>query len=290
MSRFTRVCAFAAALVIACTAAYADTILLKNGRKLYGKVIKQDEKEVTISIGEDSTITVKRDQIDNIQVDDIKGPEIPPRSSSPLVPLNPEKKEGEAEEKGKDAEKPQVPAAEEEKKTEELDPQTKAEIEKFIGQLDHHDAGWRNNAQAELTRIGKAAVPALIDAMRTGLTSWKRWGAAKVLGDIGDERAIEQLVRQLRDPDRFVRDHSGQALKKITRQNFGYDPFAEPAQREAATKQWEEWWQKKKEEEARKQAEELKKLQEAQAAAAEQAKKEKEEKKQPEEPKEPPKE
>ena len=140
---------------------------------------------------------------------------------------------------------------------------------------------------SELQRIGEPAVPFLIEALKSGRNSKHRWGAAKVLGAIGDKRAREPLVKQLRNSDQWVRKEAVEALRKITSLDFGYDPEAESAQRETATKKWEEWWNKQKDKEE-KAAEEAKKQEEAEKSEAKQEKPETkpEEKKEPESPKE----
>ena len=61
-----------------------------------------------------------------------------------------------------------------------------------------------------------------------------------MLGDIGDKRAREPLIKQLRDSDKWVRKESAEALRKITGQNFSYDTEADESTRAAAAKQWED--------------------------------------------------
>jgi hypothetical protein len=282
-----------AAILVAviCAAACGDTIVLKNGGRLYGKIIKEDDKEITIELPNKGEIIVPRKQVMSIQRDERTGPKIPPPSESPLMPAQPEKKKPqEGTEKKEEAAKP----APKEEKEEELDPELKQRIDTLVHQLGRNKSGFRSNARAELAKIGKPAVPALIKALESGNT-WRGGGAAQVLGNIGDERATEPLIAQLRDTDRHVRKHMIEALRKIAKQNFGYDPEADASARDTAVKKWEEWWQKKKEEEkkrkeeeAKKKAEEAKKAQEAKkkeaAKKAEEKKGEGEKKEAPEEP------
>lgn len=251
----------AAALAVICSFAFADTIVLTNGGKLYGKIVKEktNDKEVTIQLPNKGEITVNRDQIERIEINEIKGPRLGPPSKSPLVPAQPKKKPLTQPEK----EKPQPGKPVEEKKKEEpLDPELKEKIELYIKQLGlsrRQHRGRRNNAMAELTKIGKPAVPFVIEALKSGKNSKAKWGAARVLGNIGDKRATEPLIKRLRDSDNFVRKESVEALRKITSKSFGYDPEGNPQLRSAAAKKWEEWWQKQKEEEEKRKAEELKK-------------------------------
>ena len=229
--------------------AQADTITLANGRKLYGKIISENEKEVTLNVSNAGTVTVKRKEIEKIEKDEKEGPHVLPPSESPLVTPASEKKgvpqKGAEEKEKKEGEK--AAAAGEEVRKEEIDPKLKERIEALAAQLGHRQASWRSNARVELVKIGKQAVAILVNVLESGSTSFHRWGAAQVLGDIGDERATEALVKCLRDADEFVRKESNDALKKITRQDFGYDPLAGSEVREAAARKWEEWWQKQKE-------------------------------------------
>jgi hypothetical protein len=267
-----------------CTIAYGDTIVLTNGGKLHGKIIKEDEKEVTIQLPNKGTITVNRDQIKSMEKNEIEGPKIPPPSQSPLVPREPVKKpEDKKEDKEPEEKKPETKPDEKEG---QLDPELKKRIEQLVAQLGHRKPSWRSNAKAELAKIGKAATPMLLKALDTGATTWARSGAAEVLGNIREEKAIDYLIRILGDPDRFVRDESSKALRKITGKNFGFDPFSSPQNREAAAKKWEEWWekekQKQKEEEEKKKEEERKKNEELEKKkAAKQAREEKEKESQP---------
>jgi len=241
---------------ILCSGVVADTIELKNGRKLFGKIVKEDEKEVTLQLPNKGIITVKQKDVEKIEKNEIEGPKVPPPSESPLLPANPEADKKEKVEKEENQEGEKTPPASPEPQEEKLNPEIEKRINELVSQLGHRTSGWRSNARAELSRIGKAAVPALIKALESGGTSFHRWGAAQVLGNIGDKQSREVLVKQLRDPDRFVRKESAEALRKITSQSFGYDPFAESQNREESAKKWEEWWEKTKEEEKKKEEEE----------------------------------
>ncbi len=261
--------------VVLCCIAYGDTIVLTNGGKLYGKIVKEktNEKEVTIQLPNKGTITVNRDQIERIEINEIKGPRLGPPSKSPLVPAQPKEKEPK-EQPEKDKPLPGKPD-QEEKKEQPLDPELKERIDTFIYQLGlarKQHRGRRNNAMAELAKIGGPAVPFLITALESGRSSKAKWGAARVLGDIGDKRATEPLIKHLRDSDQFIRKESVEALWKITNKKFGFDPLAQPQSRNAAARKWEEWWQK--EEEEKRKAEELKKKEQDAGTPAGQAKKE----------------
>lgn len=272
----TRITLAAALLAVVCTVAYADTIVLTNGGKLYGRIVSQNESEVTIEVIINSlkagTITVKRKQIKKIVKDKKTGPDLLSPSESPLVSATPPGKQPGGKQEEEAGKKPSAPKQQEEKK-EPLDPELKERIDTLVHQLGHPKRGWRGKARAELAMIGEPAVPFLIKAVESGRNSRARWGAAQVLGNIGDERATEPLIKQLRDPDEWIRKESVEALRKITKQGFGYSYSADAGERAAAAAKWEEWWKKKKEEEEKKKAEEQKKQQEADEAAKKKAQK-----------------
>jgi HEAT repeat protein len=75
-------------------------------------------------------------------------------------------------------------------------------------------AGAVGGAAAEaLAGSGPAAVPALIDALKSPAVA-VRASAAKSLGAIGDERAKEPLRAAANDPEKWVRDEAGRALRE----------------------------------------------------------------------------
>ena len=75
-------------------------------------------------------------------------------------------------------------------------------------------SGVRWKAAEALSKIGAPAVEALIGALRHENDD-VQWKAAVALGEIGDPRAIEPLIIQLCDEDRFVKSHAALALGTI---------------------------------------------------------------------------
>jgi hypothetical protein len=71
---------------------------------------------------------------------------------------------------------------------------------------------------------------------------WLRFEWARTYLRLGDWSAIPVLIRALRADEVMVRALGGQALFEATGQRFGFEPRAEPAEREAAIALWEEWW------------------------------------------------
>lgn len=68
---------------------------------------------------------------------------------------------------------------------------------------------------AALGLVGKPAVPALAMALRRGNDRCIRAGAVRALGEIGDRRSADILIRALEDTDDEVREAVREALGSI---------------------------------------------------------------------------
>ncbi|MFH1421627.1 MAG: HEAT repeat domain-containing protein [Planctomycetota bacterium] len=216
----------------------ADTVTLKNGGKLHGKVIMETEKEVVIEVAGSGTITIPKKDYISVEKNE-KDAEIPKTSwVTEDKPTEPQKEPAETtpgEEPLKPEEKP-------------ISPELKAKIDELIFQLSHRKASWRSNAKAELAKIGKPAVDALIIALKQG-TLWQRQAAADLLGTIGDKKAIEPLIGALSDQDTLVCKGAVSSLSSLTNQDFAVDHKSPPAERQEAVDKWKKWLEKKKQEE-----------------------------------------
>ena len=84
-------------------------------------------------------------------------------------------------------------------------------IESSIAMLASHEGLERNEAREYMVRIGKPAVPALIDALRSQ-SEHTRWESAKALSEIRDPRAAGALVDALEDEESAVRWLAARAL------------------------------------------------------------------------------
>lgn len=87
------------------------------------------------------------------------------------------------------------------------------EIDREISQL---GTGDRFKALNVLIKIGEPAVPALIEALQdksNPLT--RRWEAAKALGTIKDERAVEPLIKAMSDENEVIRRVIAEALGRL---------------------------------------------------------------------------
>lgn len=87
-------------------------------------------------------------------------------------------------------------------------------ISKLISLLEKEDYVTRLKAVEALSRVGKGAVPALIQALEKGLW-YVRECAALALGKIGDLRALESLSISLEDENIGVRQAAASALTRL---------------------------------------------------------------------------
>ena len=85
----------------------------------------------------------------------------------------------------------------------------------LIEALGTGDELFQRGAAAALGLIGKPAVPALATALRPGGDPRAAVGAAHVLGEIGDRRSADILIRALEDEREEVREAARQALGSI---------------------------------------------------------------------------
>ncbi len=91
---------------------------------------------------------------------------------------------------------------------------TLTSMEALIFDLGSHDDVVRVKARHALVAFGKAAVPSLIEALKSE-HYLMRWEAAKALGEIGDPDAAPALVKALEDNEFDVRWLAAEGLVKM---------------------------------------------------------------------------
>jgi HEAT repeat protein len=115
-----------------------------------------------------------------------------------------------------------------------------ADVEKYCAMLHSLDDAERETARAELVKIGRPAVWAVIAVLGRDQVYLGREGAAVVLGRIRDERAVKPLIAALKDDYAAVREQASSALVLIggtktvdavleALARGGSDPFLEAA-------------------------------------------------------------
>jgi hypothetical protein len=61
-----------------------------------------------------------------------------------------------------------------------------------------------------------------------------------------ESKVVPALIERLDDPDPVVRLSAHEELRKQTGQDFGYVPWAPPAERAHAVDHWRGWWERRK--------------------------------------------
>jgi HEAT repeat protein len=96
-------------------------------------------------------------------------------------------------------------------------------IEELIESLNNDDEFIREESSMLLESKGKEAVEHLIKSLLNNRNKNAKIAIAKVLGFIGDERAIDPLISTLKDPNKLVRREASTALSKMG--NIAVDPL-----------------------------------------------------------------
>jgi HEAT repeat protein len=89
------------------------------------------------------------------------------------------------------------------------------DVAKYCAMLGSKDDNERETAVVELAKIGVPAVPGALAVLAHGEVYLGRMGAARVLGQIRDARAIKPLVGALADEYFSVREEASRALIAI---------------------------------------------------------------------------
>ncbi|KZX17136.1 putative phycocyanin operon protein Z [Methanobrevibacter cuticularis] len=88
-------------------------------------------------------------------------------------------------------------------------------IEEIIKDLEDEDEFTQEEACALLESNAKESLEPLIEALLTNRNKNVKISAAKILGLIGDERAIEPLITTLRDNNKLVRREASTSLSQM---------------------------------------------------------------------------
>jgi hypothetical protein len=64
--------------------------------------------------------------------------------------------------------------------------------------------------------------------------------------NLPDARVVPALIERLNDTDGVVRLTAHEELRRRTRQDFGFVPWGQPAERTQAVARWQAWWQTRK--------------------------------------------
>jgi len=268
MSSLTRLGATATALVavlIPC-ALSADTVYLKNGAWIDGRVRARTDKVLEVEIGKIGKIEIDVAEVHEIEKNNRTGDDITRQDTRELERLGllkdvqkpaaliADEKEPVEKDDEKEAKEPEKDAKADEKaadahpsdsKGEEIDPALKERIEQLIHDLKRQKAQPRVRAERHLKAIGAPAVPFLTPLLEDE-SELTRIAAARLLSEIGDETVIEPCIEALLDSNEHVRELVNKTLEKVTHENFGFQAQASPRRRELARDKWRKWWEAEK--------------------------------------------
>jgi hypothetical protein len=80
-----------AVLLTLAALAAADTVILKNGSKIEGRIVKETDDQVVVQVPGVGKLVVDRDRITEIRRDGRGTAEPPPRRTGPTKPTKPKK-------------------------------------------------------------------------------------------------------------------------------------------------------------------------------------------------------
>jgi HEAT repeat protein len=262
--RLLTVAVIAAAVLMLHFPAYADTIILKNGCRLHGKVVRESEDEVVINVGGAGTVTVRRSRIEKIRRDRIG---LPPGGLDEPETDEPDKPQPDPSPPGPEVDPP-APATRPDDKPEIPTPKTKPEapngpgaavIEEFKRSMPNRYSLPVDILRAytkKLTALGKEATPDLSYALMYSKDWRVRYLAAEAFTKIKDPASIPALIHALGDEflsdftlyDRGGRLHKDYRIRKIAAEAIdaigseAYSTLFETARNKESVNQEEAVW------------------------------------------------
>jgi hypothetical protein len=243
----------------------ADTVFLKNGSWIDGIVKARDADRVLVEIGNIGTLEIRLEDIYEIEKNSRSGGEIlvPVDGRKLDVNVRPVEAKGSRTKGGSDAaqgappgrkpgavappEAPEEPDEEprEEASASDADPALKERIAALTKDLVRQQSRYRVRAERLLKAIGPPAIPDLL-LLAKHESDLVRVSVFRLFNAFGDERVIDACIDALLDPNEFVRDNAHRALTRITHEDFGFQPLANPRRREHDQQKWRRWWREEK--------------------------------------------
>ena len=116
------------------------------------------------------------------------------------------------------------------------------EVTALLSGLDDKDAGVRFSSVIELGNFDRPEVASGVERLLDDSVDFVRKAAVQTLRRLGRKSSIPRLIGALRDSDYLVRLAARDALRALAGTGFGFDPDANPSEREKKVKEWEAWW------------------------------------------------
>jgi hypothetical protein len=252
--------------------ARADTVLLKNGSWIDGKVTMKTDTFVELKIGKIGKIDIPIEEVHLIETNNrtgdeyskvyvepkgkVEGPAAKPKAPAAVEPAAKDEKgpkgppsakveESVESHEAKDETGREGAGAGEDVVSEEIDPELKKRIEDLVEELKRQKPRNRIQAERHLEAIGQPAIPFLLPLVKNE-NDLTRIAAMKLFHSFGDHKVIETAIGALVDENEYVRDFANKTLKRVTGEDFGFQPNASPRRRETARDKWSDWWSKEK--------------------------------------------
>ena len=121
----------------------------------------------------------------------------------------------------------------------------------WMGLVQQLESAQSGDRWVAVTSLGETRDPAVAEYILPRLKDvdiFVRMVAARVLGDLGSQKAIGALIEALGDQDAAVREAAYVALCAVSKKNLPFEPHQDPNERAKKVKAWQEWWKKAQEE------------------------------------------
>ncbi|MBN1442765.1 MAG: HEAT repeat domain-containing protein [Planctomycetes bacterium] len=247
--------------------ARADTVYLKNGSWIDGIVKTRSSSAIQVEIGEIGRIEIPLEDVYEIEKNSRTGSTLsvpvegrklgvevksgkaatPSDASQPVATLRslPAAASGEemstapADKEPRAGDQPAGSVVDE--AAQDIDPSLKKRIEQLVEDLCRQKSKYRVRAERQLKAVGPAAIP-FLQPLASHESDLVRVAVFKLFFAMGDEDVIDPSIEALTDSNEYVRDFAHKALQRITEEDFGYRPFANPSRREQGKRKWRRWW------------------------------------------------
>lgn len=118
-----------------------------------------------------------------------------------------------------------------------------AALQHQVGRLTNEDPATRFEAVDELLRSKNPRVLGALLPMAKDPDAFVRRITVEGLSEFRDPDSVDTLLGALADSEAIVRNTAYLALKKLTGEEFPFDPDASRDARLSAQRQWQRWWQ-----------------------------------------------
>lgn len=240
-----------------------DTIHLRNGGLLEGKVLIESDWAVVVQLGLYARITLRPDEILKIVEDKRDGSvyqqakdsgitrseflraptkkvtipsgELPAVDDSTITGGTDSAAESPVEDSATQ-DNPYLPVS-----LEDIDPDMRAEAFFWLTQLTSRNNKAHIRARTNLTRLGNEVIPLVAPFVDNELERVQLFAIPRIAA-AAYKPAVPDLIGILMDEDESVRASTVSALQGLSSQNFGFDPAGDDGTRERAAALWDAWW------------------------------------------------